>query len=157
MVNLLATFDTAGVVSLLVGTVLPLLVGLLTKRSMNSGLKAAVLALLSALSAFLTQWLTALDNAQHFLWQAAVLSALATFAVAAGTHYQVWKPAGVASALADKGITDPAPAAAALDYGEVTPVATGDALYTGPAVVPDHAEANLAAPDTEARPPTSTG
>lgn len=99
-----STFGTAGVLSMLVGTLLPLIVGAVTRLTLNAGVKALLLLLLSAITAVLTQWLTALNNAQAFHWQAAVLSAFTTFAVGAGAHYQLWKPSGLAQKVGVGGI-----------------------------------------------------
>lgn len=99
-----ATFDTAGILAMLVGTVLPLLVGAVTRITLNAGVKALILLLLSAVTAVLSQWLTALTDAQAFHWQAAVLSAITTFLVGLGSHYQLWKPSGLAYRLGVDGL-----------------------------------------------------
>jgi hypothetical protein len=99
-------FNTAGIISLLIGVVLPNAVGYFTNESMNKGLKAAILAGLSGVSAVLAQWLDALNNHQHFLWQASVLSALTTWLLAEGTYLRIWKPSGLSDKLQRKGVTD---------------------------------------------------
>jgi len=85
--NLFQTFNLGGVISLLVGTVLPLVVNFITKASMGEGVRFFLVALLSALSAVLGQWLEAINNHIQFVWEAAVLSALLTFATALLSHY----------------------------------------------------------------------
>jgi len=133
--------NTAGIISLLVGTVLPLLVGLLTRQSLNPGVKAAILAALSGVTGVLSQWLEAIDNARAFAWQQAVVAALFTWAVGELSYLRVWKPSGVAAGLQNTGITDPAdfPPLAA-DYDE-------DQTHEGPDIeVPAHVEAGLAGP-----------
>lgn len=101
-------FNTAGIISLLIGVVLPNAVGYFTNESMNKGLKAAILAGCSAVSAVLTQWLDALNNHQHFLWQASVLSAVTTWLLAEGSYLRIWKPSGVSDKLQRHGVTDAA-------------------------------------------------
>lgn len=139
---LLLGLDTAGVISLLLGTVLPLLVGLLTSRSLNPGVKAALLAALSGLASVLTQWLAALNSGQHFAWQQVVVSAFLTWAVGELSYLKLWRPSGAAARLADLGVRDrvaPDATPAAGDYGD------SDATYTGSDVVlPGHTEADLA-------------
>lgn len=104
--NYLLGLNTAAVLSLLMGTVLPLLVGLVTKRSMNAGLKAAILAALSSVSSVLTQWGQALSDHQHFAWQAAVTGALVTWITGELTYLKVWKPSGIAATVQSKGNAD---------------------------------------------------
>lgn len=106
--NLLG-LNTAAAISLLIGVGLPLAVGLMTKRSMNAGLKAAILAALSAVSSVLTQWAQALNDHQQFAWQAAVAGALVTWVTGELTYFKVWKPSGIAATVQAKGNADPAP------------------------------------------------
>ncbi len=92
-------FSTTGiqVLSLLVGTVLPLLVGLVTKVSTSPGTKATLLAALSAASGLLTELLaSAQANVSYDLAQG-LLTAVATFIVAVGMHYGLWKPTGASA------------------------------------------------------------
>lgn len=113
-----STFGTAGILSMLVGTLLPLIVGAVTRLTLNAGAKALLLLALSAITAVLSQWLTALNNAQAFHWQAAVLSAFTTFAVGVGTHYQLWKPSGIAYKVGVNGVVPtPSHQPGALDLG----------------------------------------
>jgi len=99
-------FNTAGVISLIIGIVLPNAVGYFTNESMNKGLKAAILAGLSGVSAVLTQWLDAIKANQHFVWQASVISAVTTWLLAEGSYLRVWKPSGISDKLQRKGVTD---------------------------------------------------
>lgn len=100
------TLASVQVLSLFVGTVLPILVGIVTTRATHPGTKAILLALLSAVSGLLTEYLA---NTSGFNWTAAALTWLATFLVAVATHFGVWKPTGVANAIADVGITSRRP------------------------------------------------
>jgi hypothetical protein len=98
-------YNTAGILSLLIGVVLPVIVGYFTSGHLNSGVKATVLALLAGLTAVLAQWLDAVNNSQHFAWQTAVISAFATWLVAEATYFKIWKPSGVAETLKEVGVT----------------------------------------------------
>lgn len=102
-------FNTGGVISLLIGTVLPVVVGYITKESLNPGLKSGILAGIAGLSGLLTQWLDAITSGTHFAWQAAVLSAFATWLVGEASYYKWWKPSGISDAVQNRGVTDPVP------------------------------------------------
>lgn len=101
-------FNTAGIISLVVGFVLPNVVGYFTNCSLNKGMKAAILAGLAAASSFLTQWGDAATNGRPFVWQAAVLNAVATWLVAEGAYLRIWKPSGVSDYLQSVGVKDAA-------------------------------------------------
>lgn len=92
-------FDLAQVISLLVGVVLPLLTGLMTKTSTSAGFKAVVLLALSAVSAVLADFLAALNGGLAFDLGATLLTALGTFLIGVGMHFGIWKPTGVAAGL----------------------------------------------------------
>jgi hypothetical protein len=139
-------FSTAGVISLLVGFVLPILVGYFTKASLNPGLKAAILAATAGLSGVLTQWLDAINNNQHFAWQAAVLSAVATWITAEASYLRIWKPSGVSDVVQAAGpIADP-PTTTTAKHAATDSV-TQEQIDTGPSYKP--------APDPA--PPVPTG
>lgn len=74
-----------------VGFVLPILVGLVTRWSTRSGVKAVVLLFLSALSGLLTSWLG--NPGMHF--GLAALYAGEAWVVAVASHFGLWKPGGV--------------------------------------------------------------
>jgi len=88
--------DNIQVVSLFVGVILPILVGLVTKKVTSSAWKATLLALLSAVSGVLTEWISHWTGG--FDLGAAVLTWLATFMIAVATHFGFWKPTGVTDA-----------------------------------------------------------
>lgn len=121
--NYLLALNTAAVLSLLNGTVLPLLVGLAIKRSMNAGLKAAILAGASSLSSVLTQWAQAVHDHQHFVWQSAVAGALVTWITAELAYFKVWKPSGIASWVQTKGNADQPLDSSMFAYGSYDSVA----------------------------------
>lgn len=89
------------ILSLILGVVLPILVGLVTTRATDAGAKAVLLALLAAASGFGTELLDALANSGAFDWGSAGLSWLGTFLVAVATHFGLWKPTGVSGFVQD--------------------------------------------------------
>lgn len=93
-----ATILDAQTVSLLVGVVIPLLVGLLSKLNASSGLKAILNAFLSAIAGALTT-VTIVTEATLRDFVIAILS---TWVVSVATYYGIWKPTGVAGTVAVK-------------------------------------------------------
>lgn len=96
------TLASVQVLSLFVGTVLPILVGLVTTKATHPGTKAVLLALLSAVSGLLTEYLAAGDG---FNWTTAGLTWLSTFMIAVATHFGLWKPTGITAAVQSIGVT----------------------------------------------------
>lgn len=96
-------FTTAGVqiLSLFIGVVLPLLVGLVTRVTTSAGTKATLLAVLSAVTGLLTELLAATQANTSYDLAQGVLTAIATFLVGVGLHYGLWKPTGVSAKLQD--------------------------------------------------------
>lgn len=84
-------FTTVQIASVLLGTVLPILVGLVTKKVTSRSIKAVLLLALSAVAGFLTE----LINSANFVWQQALLSTLITFVTAVAMHFGLWQPTGV--------------------------------------------------------------
>lgn len=99
-------FDLPQVISLLIGVVLPLLVGLVTKWDTPSGFRAVLLLLLSAVSAFATEFLASMNSGTAFDVGATLLSVLGTFLVGVGMHFGIWKATGASDALKRVGSPD---------------------------------------------------
>lgn len=97
--------QTSQLVSLLVGVVLPLLVGLVTTRETRPGAQAILLLVLSVVSAFLSTLLGDLNTHREFDVFTASLTAVTTFLVGVGMHYGLWKPTSVATRALDTGRT----------------------------------------------------
>lgn len=91
--------DLAQVIGLLLGVVLPLLVGLVTKRTTNSGLKAALLAGLALVSNLLTELLASINAGTPFDLGTALITGLGAFVVAVSVHYGLLKPTGVSASV----------------------------------------------------------
>lgn len=84
------------VIQLLAGTVLPLLVALVTTRITAPGRRAVLLAGLSVATSILTELGSALQTHQPYNLGLALLFGVGTFIVAVATHYGLWKATGVA-------------------------------------------------------------
>lgn len=84
--------------ALLVGTFLPILVGIVTKELASSGLKATALAALSGVAGLINGAIVA-DGA---FTSEALYAAFTTWVVAVATYYGYWKPTGAAGAVASK-------------------------------------------------------
>lgn len=90
------TLDPALVIQLVVSTVLPLLVGLVTKTVTRPGVKAVLLALLSLATSLLVELGAAIASGATYDVGRGLLLALPTFLIAVGLHYGLWKPVGAA-------------------------------------------------------------
>lgn len=90
--------DPALVIGLLVSTVLPLLVGLVTTRVTHGGLKAALLAGLALVTSLLTELGVAVTSGVTYDLGQGLLLAIPAFLIAVGMHYGLWKPVGASTA-----------------------------------------------------------
>jgi hypothetical protein len=102
------TLDPGVLVSFLIGTVLPLLVGLVTKVQTHPGIKAILLAILTIITSVLTQLVPVLQNGGQFPFWTAMIGAIGTYAVSQSTHAGIWKNTGITAALQAVG-SNPAP------------------------------------------------
>jgi hypothetical protein len=89
------TITLAQLISATVGTLLPILVAVVTDRVAQGATKALVLLLLAAVSSFLSAWLVALNAGVPFDFAQAAFGVLLTFVVAVATHFGFWKPVRV--------------------------------------------------------------
>lgn len=96
--NILFTLDPALIIQLLVSTVLPLLVGLVTTKFTNGGTKAVLLAALALVTSLLVELGNALAAGVAYDLGAGLLLAIPTFLIAVGMHFGLWKPVGAAAA-----------------------------------------------------------
>lgn len=92
------TITLAQLISALVGTLLPILVAVVTDRVARPGVKAVVLLVLAAVSSFLTAWLVALNGGQAFDWSQAGFGVLITFVIAVAMHLGLWRNVGASGA-----------------------------------------------------------
>lgn len=93
------------IIGLLVSTILPLLVGLVTTRVTHSGAKAALLAGLAAATGFLSELGNALTSQSPYDVGTGLVFALTSFLVAVGLHYGIYKPTGASARVQATGIT----------------------------------------------------
>lgn len=106
--NIVFTLDPGLIVQLLVSTVLPLAVGLVTKTVTHGGIKALLLAALSLITSLLVELGETIASGSTFDLGRSLLLALPTFLIAVGMHYGLWKPTGTAVAAQKALGKDPA-------------------------------------------------
>jgi VIT1/CCC1 family predicted Fe2+/Mn2+ transporter len=90
-------FQLAQIISILVGGVLPLVTGFVTKSTVSPGFRAVVLLVLSGATAVLTDFLGSLNGGTAFDWGTALVAALLTFLTGVGMHFGLWNPTGAAA------------------------------------------------------------
>lgn len=98
------TFDAALVLQSVITVVLPVLVGLVTKKITSSGAKAVLLAGLSVVSSLLTEIMNATQSGATYDLGRGLLVALFTFIGAVSLHYGLFKPVGVAEKAQEVGM-----------------------------------------------------
>ncbi|MBK0418265.1 hypothetical protein JD276_04370 [Leucobacter sp. CSA1] len=82
------------IIGVLVATVLPLLVGLVTSTITHPGKRAVLLAVLSAVTGLLSELGAALTDGTTYNLGIGLLTALAAFLTAVGMHFGLYKPTG---------------------------------------------------------------
>ena len=97
------SIDLALVIQLLISTVLPLLVGLVTTRVTDSSVKAWLLAGLSLVTSLVVEFGDHLATGTTYDIGQGLLLALPTFLIAVGMHYGIYKPTGTSEVLQDIG------------------------------------------------------
>lgn len=91
------------IIGLLVSTILPLFVGLVTTRVTHPGAKAALLAGLAALTGILSELGSALTTGTPYDLGTGLVTALGAFLIAVGLHYGLYKPTGASAAVQSVG------------------------------------------------------
>lgn len=89
------------VIGALVSTVLPIVVGLVTTKVTNSGLKAVLLAGLAAITGLLTELLNSINAGVPYDLGLGLVLALTAFIIAVALHYGLWKPTTVSAKAQD--------------------------------------------------------
>lgn len=92
------TLDPALIIQLLISTVLPLLVGLVTRVTTSGAVKAVALAALALATSLLTELGQAIAAGVAYDIGRGLLLALPTFLIAVGMHFGLWKATGAAAA-----------------------------------------------------------
>ncbi|MFG1846785.1 hypothetical protein [Micromonospora carbonacea] len=98
--------NLGGLLSLAITILLPILVGLVTRRSTSPGVKAVLLLTLSAVNSILSAWLQAENTSAVFEWIPVVYSTLINFGIAVAVHFGLFKPTGVSDAAQEAGVKD---------------------------------------------------
>lgn len=115
------SFDWPLIVGMIVSVVLPLLVGLVTKRVTHGGTKAVILAALAAATGLLTELGNALTAGVTYNIGMGLVFALASFLVAVGMHFGIYKPTGASTAAQNAlGGSSPPPASLSGSGGSVS-------------------------------------
>jgi hypothetical protein len=89
--------DLGGLLSLVITFVLPVLVGLVTKRSTHAGVKAVLLLALAYASAGIQAWVIA----PNLNWVVIVYNGAINFVIAVAIHFGLWRPTTVAGVAQD--------------------------------------------------------
>lgn len=92
------TLDAAITIQLILTVIMPIVVGLITKRTTSSAIKAWLLAGTTLATSVLTGLYDAVINSGVFDLGMALLIAIPAFAISVATHYGLWKPTGVSEA-----------------------------------------------------------
>lgn len=100
------SLDLSYWLGLLIGVVLPVLVGLATTRVTHNGVKAVLLLLLSGLNALVVEFVNA-GSPESYDWGSAVILAGVSFAIGVLTHFGLYKPLGVSERVAGIGVKAP--------------------------------------------------
>jgi hypothetical protein len=88
-------YSLPGLISFGLQIILPILVGLVTTRVTSARTKFILLAVLTAITQFLTEFALALNAGQAFRWQDVLVNVIAGFLVSVGVHFGAYKPTGV--------------------------------------------------------------
>lgn len=92
--NIEFNLPPALILGLVVSTILPILVGLVTTRVTHGGTKAVLLAALAAVTGLLTELLAAVQAGVAYDIGNGLVLALTAFLVAVAMHFGLWKPVG---------------------------------------------------------------
>lgn len=105
MENIVIDVPLWQLIGLLSGVILPLVVGLVTTRLTDSGVKAMLLAGLSVVINLLTELGSALQRDETYNLGNALVLGVTTFMFAVGSHYGFWKPTHATEKVQAMGVT----------------------------------------------------
>lgn len=91
------------VLTLIIGTVMPIVVGLVTTRVTSGAIKAWLLAGLTLVTTVFQAMLLAAQSGIPFELGAILVSAVQQFIISVAIYYGLWKPTGIAGAAQDVG------------------------------------------------------
>lgn len=87
------------IIGLVVSTILPLLVGLVTTRVTSSGVKATLLAALAAITGLGTELLASIQAGTAYDLGTGLILAVGAFLTGVGLHFGLYKPTGTSATL----------------------------------------------------------
>ena len=96
----------AGLLSLLLNIVLPLLAGLLMKASWSTPTKGIILLFLSSVKGFLEAWAAAVDAHTGFNLGGAVMNSLVVWGIAVAIHFGFLRNSSIQRAALNSGVKD---------------------------------------------------
>jgi len=94
----------AGLLSLVVTVILPLLVGLVTTRVTGAGVKAVILLVLATVKTVVEAWIAA-GAGVDWDFVPVLYNAVVNFGIAVAIHFGLWKPTGASTAAQNTGRT----------------------------------------------------
>lgn len=114
--------DLPQFIAFVIGVVLPLLTGLVTRWNATGHTRALVLLGLSVITSFLTELVNALTTGQVFDAGAAIIAAFTTFLIGVGMHFGYWQTTDTSRAAREVGgFIGGSPRPRGLDGGTVAP------------------------------------
>lgn len=95
MPSILTSLNGIMLLTLVIQVLLPLLVGLVTKRLHPAWLKAVLLVVLTLANQYFVGWLAAAQAGQHFNFVDYAWNVIFGYVVSVAAHYGFWVPTGV--------------------------------------------------------------
>lgn len=96
----------AGVLSLAITVILPILAALLMKSRWSALQKGMVLLALASVKAFLEAWIGAATSGEHFLWSEALYSTIINFGLAVVAYVGLFRGTSIQQSALASGVTD---------------------------------------------------
>lgn len=94
------------ILQLVIGSLLPILVGLVTKASWSGGVKGVLLAALSFATSIASSLLNSAETGTPYDIGQGILLGFATFVTAVAVHYGILKGTGISAAVQASGVHD---------------------------------------------------
>jgi uncharacterized membrane protein len=96
----------AGVLSLLLTVILPILAAVLMKSRWSALQKGLVLLAMAAVKAFLEAWIGKVESGEVFFWADTLYSVLINFGIAVVAYVGLWKGTSIQQSALASGVTD---------------------------------------------------
>lgn len=94
------------IITFVVAVILPLLVGLVTKKVTDPGVKATLLAGLAAVTGLGAELVSALTQGEVYDLGSGLITAVTAFVIAVAIHYGIYKPTGATEKVQSIGVHD---------------------------------------------------